>query len=400
MATHPEVFRFDPTGRRLLEDNARLRSLGPAVRVDLSGGVTAWSVTRYDLVKRLTEDDRVSRDARRHWPALAAVEGDWPLAPFLLAPTVLNAHGTDHRRLRTVMEDAFTASRLEALGERLRERVDAALDALGTPGSGTVVDLRRGYAEVVAAGTVCDVLGVPEESVERSRRAVGSLLEPPADPAAAAAGMDDAMGFLAALLAAKRDDPGEDLATTLVRAADMTDEERLLALVVTIAGGVPSTTGLIGNAVVNVLRHTRQRFAVTEGMTPWSAVVEETLRADAPVQHMPLRYALEDIDLGEGVVIRRGEAILVGFGAGGRDARLHGETAATFDADRRDKEHVAFGHGVHGCIGETLARLEAAVALPALFTRFPGLELAEPAEALEPLPTIVFHAMARVPVRL
>ncbi|MDX3072690.1 cytochrome P450 [Streptomyces sp. MI02-7b] len=400
METHPEVFRFDPTGRRLQEANARLRSVGPAARVDLSGGVTAWSVTRYDLLRRLAEDVRVSRDARRHWPALAGVPADWPLAPFLLSPTVLNAYGADHRRLRSVMEEAFTPPRLAALGERVRRQVDAALDALEAHGSGRVVDLRRAYADVIAAGTVCDLLGVPEEERRRARQAIGHLLEPSADPAAAAAGRSEAMGFLTALLAAKRDANGDDMATTLVRAAHLTDEERLLALVVTIAGGVPSASGLIGNAVLDVLRHTRQRLAVTEGTTPWSAVVEETLRQDAPVQHMPLRYALEDIDLGDGVVIRRGEAILLGFGAGGRDPRVHGETAATFDVDRPDKEHLAFGHGVHRCIGESPARLEAAIALPALFARFPDLELAEPADALEPLPTPVFNAKARVPVRL
>ncbi|MFF3562367.1 cytochrome P450 [Streptomyces sp. NPDC002574] len=400
MEAQREVFRLDPTGRRLQEDNARLRSLGPAARVDLSCGVTAWSVTGYDLLKRLAEDDRVSRDARRHWPAPAGVPADWPFAPFLLSPTVLNVYVGDHRRLCTVMEEVFTPPRLAAPGERVRRQVEAALDALGVPGSGRVVDLCRGYAGVVTTGTVYDLLGVPEPDRERGRQAVGHLLEPSADPEAAAAGVSEAMGFLTALAAGKRDAPGDDMATALERAEHLTDEERLLALVVTIAGGVPSTTGLIGDAVVDVLRHTRQRLAVTEGTTPWSAVIEETLRQDAPVRHMPLRYAVEDIDLGEGVVIRRGEAILLGFGAGGRDPRVHGETAATFDADRPDKEHLAFGHGVHRCVGESPARLEAAVALPALFERFPDLELAEPAEALQPLPTVVFNAKARVPVRL
>jgi cytochrome P450 len=177
-------------------------------------------------------------------------------------------------------------------------------------------------------------------------------------------------------------------------------EERLLALVVTVAGGVPSTIDLIANAVLDLLRHPEQRGDVLRGAAPWSAVVEETLRADSPVRHMPLRYAVEDIDLGDGVVIRRGEPIVMGFGAGGRDPARHPDCADAFDVHWHDKEHVAFGYGVHRCIGEALGRLEAGEALPALFERFPGIEPAVPAEGLEPLPTFVFNGMAELPVRL
>lgn len=197
------------------------------------------------------------------------------------------------------------------------------------------------------------------------------------------------MAFWAALLAEKAGTPGDDMATTLVRAPDMTGEERLLALVITVAGGVPSATDLIANAVIGLLRHPEQLEDVLAGAVPWPAVVEETLRADSPVQHMPLRYAVEDIGLGEGVVIRRGEAIVLGFGAGGRDPRRHPDGADAYDVHRRDKDHVAFGHGVHRCVGEPLGRLEATAALPALFERFPGLRPATPPEELEPLPTFV-----------
>ncbi|MEV6902764.1 cytochrome P450 [Amycolatopsis sp. NPDC051372] len=168
----------------------------------------------------------------------------------------------------------------------------------------------------------------------------------------------------------------------------------------TIAGGIPSTTGLITNAVFDLATHPDQRASVLGGQTPWPDVLDETLRADAPVQHMPLRYAVEDIDLGEGVLIRRGEAILLGFGAAGRDPRRHGETPGAFDVNRPDKDHLAFGHGAHLCIAGALGLTEATVAVTALFDRFSRLELAEPGETLEPLPTIVFSGKARLPVRL
>lgn len=395
-----ERFRLDPAGHRLHEDTARLLAAGPAALVELPGGVTAWSVTRYDVLRRLAADPRVSRDAQQHWPALVDVPEDWPLSPFLASPTVLNAYGSDHHRLRSAMERAFAPGRTAALGANLRHRTTGYLEALGAPGSGRTVDIRARYARVVASETLCDLFGVPEERWEQAVRAMGALLEPPSDPGAAAATTDEAMGFWAALLAEKARAPGDDMATTLVQDPDMSDQERLLALVITVAGGVPSATDLITNAVIGLLRHPEQLRDVLGGAVPWPAVVEETLRADSPVQHMPLRYAVDDIDLGEGVVIRRGEAIVMGFGAGGRDPRRHPDDADAYDVHRRDKDHVAFGHGVHRCIGEPLGRLEAVAALPALFERFPGLRAAVPLQDLRPLPTFVFNGRTELPVRL
>lgn len=394
------VFSLDPTGSFLQRDTARLRSAGPAARVELPGGVIAWSVTRYDTLRQLAADGRVSRDAQQHWPGLAAVPEGWPLAPFLISPTVLNAYGADHRRLRNIMEAAFTLERLEQLSENLSKRVPALLAELGGPGSGEVIDIREDFAQVIAGETLCDLFGVPQERWTDARSAMLDLLSPSDDAEVAAEQLDNTMGFLAALIADKQDAPEADMASTLAQDPSMTDQERVLALAVTIAGGLPSTTGLITNAVVDLLAHPDQLAAVVEGAVPWSAVVEETLRFDAPVHNMPLRYAVEDIDLGEGVVIRQGDAIIMGFGAGGRDPERHGDTAATFDIHRHDKAHVAFGHGIHHCIGALLGRLEASLALAALFAHSPQLELAEPAETLQPLPTFIFNGKARVPVRL
>ena len=392
-----EVFPLDPTGRLLRDDTARLQSAGPAARVELPGGIAAWSVTRYDVLRRLTEDNRLSRDARQHWPGLADVPEDWPLAPFLISPTVLNAYGSDRRRLRGIMEAAFTPERLQALHDNLKKRLPVLLDDLG---SSAVVDVRADFAQVIATETLCDLFGVPVEEWPEARRAMLDLLTPSGDPEVAAGQLKSVLDLLAALIAGKREAPGPDMATTLAQASDMTDEERVLALAVTIAGGVPATTDLITNAVLDLLRHPDQRSAASEGAVPWTAVIEETLRFDAPVLHMPLRYAVEDIDLGAGVVIRQGDSVLMGFGAGGRDPHLHGETADTFDVHRSDKAHLAFGHGVHYCIGAPLGRLMAEEALPALFGRFPDLELAGPADRLQPLPTFIFNGKTELPVRL
>jgi 2-hydroxy-5-methyl-1-naphthoate 7-hydroxylase len=391
---------FDLSGRFLREQTARLRSQGPAARVNLPDGVTAWSVTRYEVLTRLAADDRVSRDARQHWPGLSDVPPGWPLRPFLIAPTVLNAYGADRKRLREILEGAFTPRRLQILATRLQDRVQHYLESFGSLDSGEVIDVKGQYARVIASETLCDLFGVRQDDWELGKIAFTRLLSPSPDPDAAAADVDEAMTFLSELIASKQGAPGDDMATTLAGAMNTTNEERVLALVVTVAGGIPATTELITNAVFNLLRHVDQLRGVLAGTASWSAVIEETLRLDAPVQHMPLRYAVEDIDLGEGVVIHRGDAILMGFGTGGRDPEIHGETADIFDIHRLNKEHVAFGYGVHHCIGAPLGRLQAAIALPALFERFPRIELAVPAETLEPLSTFVFHGKEQLPIRL
>lgn len=134
-------------------------------------------------------------------------------------------------------------------------------------------------------------------------------------------------------------------------------------------------------------------------------VVEETLRVDAPVASLPLRYAVEDLDIAElggpdGAFIGKGEAILVAYAAAGRDPERHGKDADRFDVTRADKEHLAFGHGVHHCLGAPLGRLEARIALPALFERFPDLQLAVLQEELRPVDSFISNGHRTLPVRV
>lgn len=394
-----DVHPLDLT-RSLHSDTARLRAAGPAVRVELPGGVIAWSVTRYEKLRELTEDGRLSRDAQQHWPGLADVPESWPLTPFLIQPSVLNAYGADHRRLRGIMDTAFTADRLAKLADNLGDRLPTLLVAFGAPGSGRIIDIRQDFAQVIAAETLCDLFGIPKEQWHEARQAMLELLNPSSEPETAAVQLKNATDLLAGLISSKQQAPGSDLATILSQDPSLTDEERVLALVVTIAGGLPAPTDLITNAVVNLLSNPAQLTALLDGAVEWSEAVEETLRFDSPVQHMPLRYAVHDIDLGDGVVIRRGDPVIMGFGAGGRDPQVHGDTAETFDVHRLNKAHVALGHGVHYCIGAPLGLLTARLALAALFQHFPHLKLAEPVDAMSPLPTFIFNGKTRVPVLL
>jgi len=156
---------------------------------------------------------------------------------------------------------------------------------------------------------------------------------------------------------------------------------------------------LLDQAIVAFLTHPEQLADAVAGRVSWAEVIEETLRYQAPIAHLPLRYAVEDIRIGD-QGIGKGEAILASYGGPGRDAKVHGETADRFDVHREKKDHLAFGHGAHHCIGAPLARLEASIALPALFARFPKLAFAPDPATLAPIGSFVSNGHQTLPVHL
>ncbi|CAM5603969.1 Cytochrome P450 OS=Streptomyces tendae OX=1932 GN=GUR47_08010 PE=3 SV=1 [Streptomyces tendae] len=166
-----------------------------------------------------------------------------------------------------------------------------------------------------------------------------------------------------------------------------------------ISAGYETTVNVIDQAVYSLLTRPDQLELVRKGEVTWGDVVEETLRHEPAVKHLPLRYAVTDIPLPDGRTIARGEAILASYAAANRHPDWH-EDADTFDATRTLKEHLAFGHGVHFCLGAPLARMEVTLALESLFGRFPDIRLADPAEELPPVPSLISNGHQRLPVLL
>lgn len=231
-----------------------------------------------------------------------------------------------------------------------------------------------------------------------------------ADPAEVA---DTYARFYAAmhqLVATKRASPGDDLTSALIGAHEddgshLSEQELLDTLVLMISAGHETTVNLLDNAVHALLTHPDQLALVRAEQASWDDVIEETLRVEAPVASLPLRYAVTDLELGElggpeGAVIHAGEAILAAYAAAGRDPEHHGADADVFDVTRPGMDHLAFGYGAHHCLGAPLGRLEARVALPALFDRFPGLALAAAPGDLEPVDSFISHGHVSLPVRL
>lgn len=397
---------LDPTGSDLHAESDRIRARGPATRVELPGGVIAWAITGYALARRLLADPRVSRDPRQHWPALISGEigPDWPLIGWVSSRSMTNAYGREHSRLRKLLAKAFTAHRVEAMRPHIEKIVADLLDELTDHAPGEVVDLQDAFANRVPSRVICDLLGVPDEARAELCRSIATFTDATATPEQTAATMRSLQLTVQALIALRRQMPGDDLTSDLIAAraedgARLSEFELESTLRAVLGAGHQTVADLLDNAVTALLTHPDQRELISTGRVSWDEAIEETLRAQCPVEYLPLRYAVEDIVLGD-VTIAKGEPIIIGFCAAGRDPALHGTTANRFDITRASKEHLAFGFGVHYCLGAPLGRLEARIALPALFDRFPDLALAIPATQLQPSPTFLFDGHRVLPVRL
>ncbi|MBF8191034.1 cytochrome P450 [Nonomuraea sp. K274] len=404
--SQPLPFVIDPTGADRHTEYQALRARGPATPVDVLG-LRAWAVTDPALLKTMLTSPDVSKDGRAHYPDFQQTIRTWPLGLWIEVQSMLTAYGADHRRLRRMVAPILSARRIAEMRPTVQAVVTELIDGLAAVPAGQVVDLRERLAYPLPIAVIGDLLGVPEDQRDDFRQIVDGVFDSTLTPEQAQANAARLFKSTDQLIATKRGDPGDDMTSLLIAARDeesdgsgFTDDELRDTLILMINAGYETTVNVIDQAVFAMLTSPDQLDLVRTGQAAWEDVVEETLRHEPAIKYLPLRFAVTDIHLPDGQIIAAGDAILAAYGAANRHPEWHGTDADTFDVMRGVKDHLAFGYGVHFCLGAPLARLEVAEALRQLFERFPTMSLAAPPDALRPVPTLISNGHQELPVHL
>lgn len=353
-------------------------------------GIERWIVTRYDDAVAALSDPRLSTQrayqADAGTPANCADAGTQANDGDSLSQTMLTADPPDHTRLRKIVVRAFSAKRIERFRPRLQQIADELLDALAACGDDPV-DLVETFALPLPVRAISELLGVPRDQCDRLLKSAGL----PGPHRGIVVPTEAVSGTLAELIAARRGKPADDLLGTLAAAHErgqLTDTELINTAVLLFAAGHHNTAILIASGVLTLLQQPERLAELRSGTSPVSSAVDELLRYRPPATGVP-RHALEDVEIG-GVTIPGGSYVQVVLAAANHDPSKLADPD-TFDIHRAGGEGLAFGHGIHSCLGARLAKLEGEVAIGTLLRRFPDLTIASLPGAGENLPKPISH---------
>jgi cytochrome P450 len=365
-------------------------------------GTPAWLITTHAHVRQVLTDPRL---VKAESPTTALTQRLVPELSSALVTHMLRFDGPDHTRLRGLVGSVFTRRRVEHLGPRIQQIADTLLDELlyHSWNSGGVIDLIPTFAFPLPMTVICEMIGLPEQDRDDFRDWTSTLADGYfADPEEFADAASHLLGFVRELVAGKRLHPGDDLLSALVRVSEDGDrliEDELTSMVwLLVVAGHETTVNLIASAVHALLTHPDQLARLQSQPELIDSAVEEVLRVDGSLHTaIPMR-ARETIELA-GVTIAAGQIVIPALMAADNDP-TRVSNPEMFDIGRRDNPHMAFGHGLHFCLGAPLARLEARIALSSLLSRFPNLRLAVPGEQLRWRENFLIHGLTALPLIL
>ncbi|MFG1708078.1 cytochrome P450 [Nonomuraea sp. M3C6] len=359
---------FDPP-KELIE----AREHGPISRFPFPDGHQGWLITGYDLVRSVLADPRFSsrKELMRHHPLIDYGDIEVPPAPpgeFLLMDE------PQHSRYRKPLVGKFTVRRIRLLTERVEQVTAEHLDAMEK--AGPSADLVTAFAKPIPAIIICELLGVPYEDRGSFQENIDKFLGGEVGDEELIAAYTATQAYLAQLVAAKRANPTDDVLSDLID-SDLTDEELRGIALILLSAGFDTTANMLALGTFALLQNPAQLAALRADPGLTDGAVEELLRYLSVAKGFG-RVALEDVELG-GQTIKAGTTVLLSYNTANRDPERFTDPHV-LDLRRQDGGHLAFGHGIHQCLGQQLARVEMRVALPALVNRFPTLRLAVPAE--------------------
>ncbi len=382
---------------------AKLRDVAPVHPVTLGDKRMVWLVTRYDDVLTVLKDDRFVKDKRSVLTPDQMAREPW--IPRFLRPierNMLDSDAPEHTRLRALVHTAFTPRLVELMRKRIERLTDELLDAVERR---ECMDLIADYALPIPTTIIAEMLGVPVDDGHRFNRWSNRIVS--IEPSGwgllkAIPSLIALLRYIRKLVRKRRAEPRDDLLSALVEAheaGDRLSEDELLAMVsLLLIAGHETTVNLIGNGMLALMEHPEQLDRLRSDPTLIKPAVEELLRYDGPLETATERFARVDVEIA-GVTIPRGSMVFAVIASANRDERQF-ERASELDITREPNRHLAFGQGVHFCLGAPLARLEGQIAINSLLRRTRDLRLAVPRQSLRRRPGLVLHGLQSLPVKL
>jgi cytochrome P450 len=366
----------------------------------LGSGLHAWLVTEYGDVRRLLADPRLSKSAANAAPIMAKHSTEAVSGGAITSESMLFSDPPQHSRLRRLFGRAFTMRRTENLRPRIEELTD---QVLGSIPAGAEIDLVESVAMAIPIAVIGELLGVPRAAHDDLRRWNRTLTSVDSEQPKKYRAYMASLEYFRNLIAEKvrSNDTADDMINAMIDPdnEERFDESELLSTIfLMMNAGYETTANLISSSVYALLKHPEQLEQLRGDATLLPNAVEEFLRYESPLNLSTLRYTTEPVEIGD-TIVPAGEVVFLALASANRDPDRFAEPDR-LDIRRNAATHLAFGHGIHHCVGAPLARLEGEIVLARLLDRFPRWEAAEPLDRLSWRYTLQFRGLERLPVRL
>lgn len=379
-----------------------LRTESPVHPIILRDGSRAWLITRYDDAISVMQDRRFAKDFRQLMAPSELAQMPYQQDGLnLLSTTMLDFDPPNHTRLRTLVQKAFSPQMVERLHSRIQEIADGLLDAVEHQEG---MDLIEDYALQLPIAVIAHMLGIPLEDRNKFRNWSNEVIMDDMSPESQkhlVGVVKEFTDYLSQIFAQRRIHPQDDMISYLIQAEEAGDklsEQELYSMVfLLLVAGFETTVNLIGNGMLALFQHPQQLDLLKQHPELIDSAIEEFLRYTGSVEYATIRYTTEDVEI-RGTKIPAKEQVIVVLASANRDERKF-TNPDTLDIQRTDNRHIAFGYGIHYCLGALLARMEGKIAVNTLLRRIPNIDLNVLMNQLEWRPSLVARGVISIPVK-